>query len=70
MFRNLEAELKRKGITRAELAAALGINIATVSEKLTKPKRIKLCEAIQIKDTFFQDMSIEYLFETTETTAA
>lgn len=65
MYRNLEAELKRNGITRADIAAVLGINIATVSEKLTKPNRLKYSEAAKIKKAFFGDMDIEYLFETT-----
>lgn len=64
IYRNLEAELKRKNITRAELASVLGINIATVSEKLTKPNRLKYVEAAKIKQAFFKDMDMEYLFET------
>ena len=65
MYRNLEAELKRKGITRADIAAVLGINIATVSEKLTKPNRLKYSEAAKIQKAFFRELNIEYLFDTT-----
>lgn len=64
MYRNLEAELARKNITRADLARALGINIATVSEKLTKPQRLKLHEAAEIKAKFFPNETIDYLFAT------
>lgn len=66
MYKNLEAELKRKGITRADVAEAVGINIATVSEKLTKENRLKLSEAMKIKDCFFPDLSLEYLFAEAE----
>ncbi len=62
MYKNLEAELRRKSITRADVAEAMGINIATASEKLTKPNRLKLGEAFKIKQHFFPDLSIEYLF--------
>lgn len=64
MYRNLEAELARKGITRADIAKALGINIATVSGKLNAKNRIKLCEAIAIKKLYFPELSLEYLFAT------
>ena len=63
MYRNLEAELRRKGITRAQIAEALGINVATVSDKLTKPHRMKLCEAQVIRKIFFPDLGLSYLFE-------
>lgn len=64
MYRNLEAELKRKGLTRDDVATALNINISTVSAKLTKPNRLKYSEAKKIKETFFneENFSIEYLF--------
>ncbi len=63
MYKNLEAEFRRKDITRADVASALGINIATVSNKLNKPGRLKLGEAQAIKSAFFPDLTIEYLFE-------
>lgn len=69
MYRNLEAELRRKGILRATVAEAMGINIATVSEKLTKPNRLKLSEAFTIQRIFFPDMTIDYLFSTEPKTA-
>ncbi|OGO90316.1 MAG: hypothetical protein A2Y17_12160 [Clostridiales bacterium GWF2_38_85] len=69
MYRNLEAELRRKGITRAKLAEALGINIATVSEKLTKPNRLWLYEALEIQRIYFPDMEISYLFEQEQVSA-
>ena len=67
MYRNLEAELARRGITRAELAKVLGINIATMSEKLNYPRRLRLCEAQNIRDKLFPDLSIDYLFSTERT---
>lgn len=70
MYRNLEAELKRNGITREQIAAALGINIATVSAKLTRLDRLRLAEAVKIKQRFFPDLGLEYLFDTTDSKTA
>ena len=66
MYRNLEAELKRNGITRSDVAKVLKVNVATASEKLTKPGRLKFFEAEAIRKQFFHDLSLEYLFETTQ----
>ena len=63
MYCNLEAELKRKQITREQLADLLGINVATVSRKLNLPNRLKLCEALEIQEKLFPDMDMRELFE-------
>lgn len=70
MYRNLEAELARKNVTRAQLAKILGINIATVSEKLTKPGRLRIDEAFRIRDNLFPDLKIDYLFQTGKSACA
>ena len=63
MYRNLEAELRRLGVLRENIAEVLGINIATVSAKLTKPGRLRLDEAITIQETFFPELDLKYLFD-------
>ena len=67
MYRNLEAELARKGIKRADIAKALGVTIGTVSEKLNSATKLKVIEATIIRDTFFPDLKLDYLFATQET---
>nr|DAX63388.1 MAG TPA: SOS-response transcriptional repressor [Caudoviricetes sp.] len=62
MYKNLEAELARNGITRIDIAEVLQLNISTVSNKLTIPKRLKLYEAVKIKEAFFPDLTLDYLF--------
>jgi len=62
MYKNLEAELARNDISRADVAKALGVALATASEKLNKKGRMKLDEAFTIKNTFFPDLSLNYLF--------
>ncbi len=64
MYRNLEAELKRKGITRKMLADKLGINIATVSAKLTGKAKLTFDEVTVIaKQVFNNEFEIPYLFK-------
>lgn len=63
MYRNLKAELARRSISCADVAKALGVATPTISEKLNKSGRLKLDEAMTIRDTFFPSMSLEYLFE-------
>ena len=64
MYRNLEAELKRKGITRKMLADKLGINIATVSAKLTGKAKLTFDEATTIaKQVFNGEFDVVYLFD-------
>lgn len=69
MYRNLEAELARKGIKRADIAKVLGVTIGTVSEKLNTASKLKVVEAFKIRDTFFPDMDFDYLFATADKTA-
>lgn len=63
MYRNLEAELKRKGITRAQLAEMLGLNISTISQKLNGKSPLLYDEATTIAQKVFDgEFSPEYLF--------
>lgn len=62
MYVNLEGELRKKRITRQKIAEDLNLNVSTISRKLTEPGRLKLIEAYKIRDLYFPDMRIEYLF--------
>lgn len=66
MYKNLEAEFKRNGLTRTKIAAVLNLHVSTLSNKLTKNDRLKLCEAVKIKNEFFPDLTLEYLFAENE----
>jgi hypothetical protein len=63
MYRNLEAEMVRRGIDRQEIAEFLKVRYATVVDKLSGKYPFKLDEALAIKKRFFPNLSIEYLFE-------
>lgn len=69
MYSNLKAEMARKGITLTDMAERMDINISTLSIKLNLGNRIKLHEAYKIRDMFFPDMTVDYLFATDEKTA-
>lgn len=66
MYPNMEAEMKRKGITALEIAKHLKIAPSTLSAKMNKRNRLKLNECVFIADSFFPGMSIEYLFKWVE----
>lgn len=62
MLRNLRAEMARQGVTVGDVAEALGVRNATVSDKLNGRYRFYFDEAFKIKCRFFPDHSLEYLF--------
>ncbi len=63
MYRVLEAELVRRGITRKELAAYLDIQYNTLNAKLRGDSCFTLDEAIKIKTALGTNLTIEELFE-------
>lgn len=64
MYKNLEAELKRKGMTKGDLARALNLTATTLSNKLNGKSIITLGEALQIKKLICVSMPVEELFAT------
>lgn len=64
MYRNLEAEMVRKGIKRRDISNALGVRYATIIQKLSGKYQFHLDEAFKIKEEFFPELSFEYLFQT------
>lgn len=66
MYKNVNAERARKGITLEDLAEALGLTIGTVSQKLNGKYPITLDEAKIIKERLGVDMPLEELFEEVE----
>lgn len=66
MYRNLEAEMVRKGIDRKDISEFLQVRYATIVDKLSGKYPFKLDEALAVKKKFFPEFSIEYLFEKNE----
>lgn len=62
MYLNLEAEIARHQIKKPEMAAAIGKNYITLTQKISGKKPFFLEEALKIQETFFPDLDIKYLF--------
>ena len=62
MYANLMLELLRKKISRGELANALGLCRNTLNNKLTGKSRFHIEEAFTIRDIYFPQTDLEYLF--------
>lgn len=63
LYKNLRAEMARNSLTRIDIAKALGVRLATVSDKMNGKSRFFFDEATQIRDCFFPHCDLEYLFE-------
>lgn len=64
MFRNLEAEMVRKGVSKKEMAALIGVSYNTIRNKINGKQKFLYDEAFKIREYFFPELSLEYLFET------
>ena len=64
MYKNLENELKRKGLSVNAAAAAIGMPEPTFRGKLSvKERSFSIEEAIKIKLNLFPELDIMYLFK-------
>lgn len=70
IFYNLEAELMRAKIIKAELAAMIGISVGSMSSKFTGKTEFNLEEMQKIKakleEFTGQNYTLDYLFERSE----
>lgn len=64
MYPNLNAEMARHNIKQSNIANALNIKKATVSDKVNNKTSFKIDECKEIKKSFFPNLSLEYLFAT------
>ena len=65
-YPNLEAEMVRAGIGKTDLANLLGIHVTGVYQMMNGTRTMPVFRAKLIRDTFFPDMGLEYLFEEEE----
>lgn len=63
MFNNVNAELRRKGMTQGDLAKAMNLAPSTMSMKLSGKAKLTLREAYEIKRILDVDFPIELLFQ-------
>jgi hypothetical protein len=62
MLRNLKAEILKSNLDNEVLARALGVKSDTFRRKLNEDISISLKECTTIKEKFFPDLSLDYLF--------
>ncbi len=63
MLPNLEAEIARNNIKKKAIANAIDLSERGLQKKLKGESSFTFPEAEAIRDTFFLDMDLEYLFE-------
>lgn len=66
MYPNLNAEMSRLGIEQKDIAKCINKGPDAVSLKMNGKRVWLLKEAKKIQKTFFNTLTIEYLFETNE----
>lgn len=59
---NLEAEMKRIGITRLDIAKLIGVSYRTVHSKFNGESQWQYTECVLVRDTYFPDKELSYLF--------
>lgn len=63
MLMNLKAEMTRHRVTGCELASYLDLREATISSKINGKTDFTVNEAFEIRNKFFPNYSLEYLFK-------
>lgn len=61
-FKNLIAEMARKGVMQKELANEVGIRPETLSKKILGKSEFTLGELKRIRDFINPELKLEYLF--------
>jgi hypothetical protein len=61
-YGNLKAEMARRGISQGQIADFLGMSLNNVNYKINGRVSFTLREVTGIKDQFFPDETIDYLF--------
>lgn len=63
---NLEAEMKRKKISRKNIADLLGVSYRTIHSRFNGESEWRYSECVKVRDTYFPDKTLDYLFATDE----
>ncbi len=67
MYPNLHAEMSKAGIEQKDIAKCIQQKVKAVSLKINGKQDWNLDEAKKIKKTFFNELTLDYLFEPTKT---
>lgn len=66
MYNNLFAEMARNRIKKKDITDCLCVGEKTLRNYLNGTSKISWNDAVKIRNTFFPDLDIEYLFKTFE----
>lgn len=61
---NLGAEMKRKKVSRLEIATYLGVSYRTIHSRFNGKVPWEYSACVRIRDHFFPEHTLEYLFAT------
>lgn len=70
MYKNLEAEMARNGITKVALAKKLNMRYPTLVDKLNGKYRLYFDEALRIRQEVSPEKDLDYLFKSYENQTA
>lgn len=59
--RNLGAEMVRNGISRKQVGEVVGLGQSSISNRFKGKADFKVGELVKIRDTFFPELSLDYL---------
>lgn len=62
MYKNLVAEMAKKAITKRAMARQLNLCETTLQNKIKGKSRFDIEESFAIKEQFFPDLELQYLF--------
>lgn len=63
MYKNLQSKMAREGVTQRSIADYLGIHENSVGNKVLGKSPFTIEEAFKIKEKFFPDSDLLYLFK-------
>ena len=66
LYPNLRAEMARKEITNTQMAKGLGVSPSVISKMFRIPDALKVTTALRIRDEFFPECTVSYLFSMEE----
>lgn len=64
--KNLEAEMKRSGVSRSDIAEHLNLSYSTIHSRFNGTTQWLYEECVSIQNKFFSHLDLKYLFEVKE----
>jgi len=64
MYKNLLAEMSRSGVSKEDIAKCLGLAGSTIWARFRGEPAFTVVEAVKIKNEFFPNLTLDYLFDT------